>query len=304
MATNFAYLTSSDGGAPTLTGEVGSLIALLDHVLDVGNATDGWEKVYTGSNKAAYRPRVGNRPYLRVLDDGSGNGHGAREAAVRCFESMSDVDTGNDPFPTVVQAADGTLVVRKSDTANATARAWYAIRTSRYFVLVTCWDTGGDKCVIACGDVPSLLRNDPYCTMIGARVGGSGNMSASNTFISNGPNLFFAPSSTSRAYGMRSPDGVAKSVQVGYLSPFFLSAPGIRSYPDDSGDLQFLEGTLMGESGGSGYVRGLVPNLHWTPYTGGISDGDVFASGGRNFVLLLFATQYVALETTDTGGSL
>jgi hypothetical protein len=87
-------------------------------------APAGWTKPFTGTNKAAFRPgNVGtNQFYLRVLDDGTTTG-GAKEATFRGFETMSDVDTGTNPFPTVAQRTDGNYV-EKSATSDATARAW------------------------------------------------------------------------------------------------------------------------------------------------------------------------------------
>lgn len=87
-------------------------------------ASAGWTLPYSGTQKAVYRSANGasQQHYFRVLDSG-GTAGAAKEAAVRAYVSMSDVDTGSEPFPTVAQATNG-LFVAKSGTANSTARAW------------------------------------------------------------------------------------------------------------------------------------------------------------------------------------
>lgn len=119
-----------DASAPVLDGTVSSLIALLDACLVNGygaKAAAGWTKPHAGTNKAAFRndSAAGTGMYLRVLDDASGTG-GARDAIVRAYSSMSDVDTGTHPAPTVAQTAVG-LYMKKSVTADSTARPWILV---------------------------------------------------------------------------------------------------------------------------------------------------------------------------------
>jgi ABC-type glutathione transport system ATPase component len=67
-------------------------------------APAGWEKVFSGTNKAVYRAPAtpdGCRMYLRV-DDTVG-----RNMRVVGYETMGDVDTGGMPFPTGTQLSGG-----------------------------------------------------------------------------------------------------------------------------------------------------------------------------------------------------
>lgn len=136
--TTTRYFASTDPGAPTLTGQSGSLIALL-HACLVGTSgvaygsggsqklAAGWSEPFTNTaNKGVWRNSIaaGGTGYcMRVLDDAS-LGSGALEAAMRGYSSMSDLDTGTGPTPTSAQLTSG-VIVRKSATADATAREWF-----------------------------------------------------------------------------------------------------------------------------------------------------------------------------------
>lgn len=92
MATGHFFKTWEDVGAPQLNNGAGNLITMLDWALDTTGAVY-WEKVYTGTNKAAYRSKTGFRPYLRVDDTRSD------VAYIEMYETMTDVDTGTSKTP-------------------------------------------------------------------------------------------------------------------------------------------------------------------------------------------------------------
>lgn len=136
-------------------------------------APAGWTKPFTGTNKAAFRNSVaagGTGMYLRVLDDASLTG-AERNAAVRAYLTMSDVDTGTIPTPTVAQLATG-IVWRKSNTVDSTARPWILIADELTFYL--CVDTGtfaseGGAGTYAAGDFASLVPADAYRFFVAGR---------------------------------------------------------------------------------------------------------------------------------------
>jgi hypothetical protein len=166
---------STDPSAPVLTGETGSLVALLDAILVNGygaKTAAGWTKAFSGTSKAAYLQGVGpvgsNQFYLRVRDDGPNVTSTFKEAWVRGYEVMTDVDTGTSLFPTAAQITNG-LVWRKSATADSTARAWKCFADERTFYLFI---AAGDNALwwylCAFGDIYSLVASDPYrCIIIG-----------------------------------------------------------------------------------------------------------------------------------------
>lgn len=122
----WTFYNSFDSSAPVLSGTAGTLITVLDAILTTGYGSQpsaGWTKVYSGANLAAYRnvASAGANVFFRVDDTGT------QEARVRCYETMSDVNTGTNPFPTVAQAAGSGLFVRKSAAASGTARNWACV---------------------------------------------------------------------------------------------------------------------------------------------------------------------------------
>lgn len=141
---------SSDAGAPTLDGSAGSLIAVLKACLVDGYGAKtgaGWTMPFSAGapiTKAVFKqgafagPPTRPQYHLRVVDDGS-LAAGGREAAVRGYETMSDVDTGTGEFPTVAQRAGG-MCVRKSHDANA--KTWILVADHRTFTLLVYHPSG------------------------------------------------------------------------------------------------------------------------------------------------------------------
>ena len=163
--------SSTDSGAPVLTGQVGTLAALLDAVLVDGygsgpsaKAPLGWTREYTATDKRVFRPDPieGSGYYLRV-DDSSAAGN-ARISRLRAYESMSDIDTGSNPVPTVAQRADGAMWC-KSSVASSLARAWWIIGNARCFYLFI--DVRGDgHFPFFAGDILSNVPGDQHAFVV------------------------------------------------------------------------------------------------------------------------------------------
>jgi hypothetical protein len=92
-------------------------------------ASAGWQKVFTGANKAVYRSQDAQsaRHYLRVDDSG------AQYARVRGFVSMSDIDTGLEPYPSDAIMSGGGYWWRSSYGASPVP---YALAANGRFVLL------------------------------------------------------------------------------------------------------------------------------------------------------------------------
>ncbi len=158
--------SSTDPGAPALTGQAGSLINVLRAVLVTGYGTGpnakaglGWTEEFTGVNKAVFRNSLllGTGYRLRVDDSN------AQFAWLRGHSTMSDIDTGADPTPTVAELASGSLWA-KSITSDGVSRAWWAIGTEKFFYLFLDFNGAGlaEAVPYGAGDARSLIPGDQH----------------------------------------------------------------------------------------------------------------------------------------------
>ncbi len=108
--------------ATTLTFDTAEADGAATGTITVKYAPAGWQKAYSGSNKAVYRSQnvTGARRYLRVLDSAT------TYARVIGYNAMTTVDSGTGPFPTNAQQSGG-LYWPKADTAGATAQRYDVI---------------------------------------------------------------------------------------------------------------------------------------------------------------------------------
>lgn len=122
--------TAADG---TYTGTMG-----------IKYAGAGWEKVFSGTNRAAYRSTdvTGSRFYLRV-DASSG-----LFARVRGYETMSDIDTGTGLFPLDSQFSGGGYW-HTANTSNATAIPYLLAADSKLLLQAICSGVPGGANYIA-----------------------------------------------------------------------------------------------------------------------------------------------------------
>lgn len=123
--------TAADG---TYTGTMG-----------IKYAGAGWEKVFSGTNKAVYRSTdpTGSRFYLRV-DDSSG-----LFARVRGYEAMTDIDTGTGLFPLDAQIATGGGYWHKATTSSATAIPYMLAADAKLLLQAMCVGVASDASYIA-----------------------------------------------------------------------------------------------------------------------------------------------------------
>lgn len=105
----------------------------------------GWEKVFSGTNRAAYRSTgvTGSRFYLRI--DGS-NGLYAR---VRGYEAMTDIDTGTGLFPLDAQIAAGGGYWHTASASNATAIPYLLAADSKMLLQAMCFGIASNATNIA-----------------------------------------------------------------------------------------------------------------------------------------------------------
>lgn len=311
---------STDALAPSLTGQAGSLITVLDAVLVNGygvRAAAGWAKAFSGTNKAAYRgpvvvasPPEGNRFYLRVDDSTN-----ITWASMRGYETMSDVDTGSEPFPTVAQVSGG-LLCEKSSSANATVRPWVAVASESFFYFISLPNVtelgslnNADSCFMF-GDFPSYKTGDAFGTLIESRTFES-NVQDANFIDISSANSFSATAGhyLARAY-------TAAAGAVGFcksaLAPAALkSAAGPFCAVEDIMRGLVLSPVVIKEavagfpqqSTSRGRVPGMLAILNYVsgafPFNTGTVVPGVGDFTGRTFLVVQTATEGVFIELTD-----
>lgn len=218
---------STDAGAPQISGQAGSLVALLDALLVDGygeKGSLGWVRERSGLNVRAFRnsPVTGSGYRLRV-DDAP-----AQFAWLRGFESMVSIDTGAGLVPTMAQRANGCLWI-KSSAANTDSRPWFAVGNERCFYLFIRHQGGGVNNDVAyfAGDIASYVPGDRHCFAVTQNNlnSYSSGFGASQTFQAMSSTWDGTPSATnSSLYVARNRQGVEGAV---LLAPAPAAAIGI-----------------------------------------------------------------------------
>lgn len=304
---------SDDASAPTLNGVAGSLITVLDACLVNGYGAKpaaGWAKAFAGANKAAYRAAAGNQFYLRV------DGAGTQDARVVGYETMTDVDTGTGPFPTAAQQSGG-LYVRKSNTADATARPWVLIVNDRmaYFssypgdTTLNSGNSGTSHGSFVFGDFLSYKSGDAFgAILIGATTAsstGSRLGTQTQTFNASSAGHFMA-----RTHIQTGGSVVSAKAVPGLLSgqnTIGVSGSGIPIYPDPiTGGIPLAKIEVI--ETGIPATRGRMPGI-WAPLVGlPGAHLDTFSGtgdlAGKTFLLLNASDAgspgRIAFETSNT----
>jgi hypothetical protein len=216
----------------------------------------GWSKVYSGTNKGAYRGQeaTGTQLYLRV-DDNNPKSNSNRSALARGYESMSDVDTGSGPFPTVAQMADGIFLL-KSSSADSTARPWVLVGDGFLFHLFVAHHASysGSHGHFMFGDPASEMASDPYGCLI------AGNYSDGYSS---------APESSTNTHQCVSSSGITQTQTGNYFA---------RSYTQTGSAVlfgRFSSGLAM-----SGASFGALGGSYPAPHNNGLYDAPILLGDG------------------------
>jgi hypothetical protein len=239
-ATSYDITVSGTPATPA-TGTITAKVAPLD-----------WGKPFSGTNKAAYRSAevTGTRLYLRV-DDNNPNADSYKNAFLRGYESMSDVDTGTGLFPTTALATNG-IFLNKSSASDATSRAWelFGDGFEFHFFYTTTADSAGRR-QFHFGDPASDLLSDPY----GALIYG-------DTAASSG-----APNISSSAHALpTNPGNISSNWQSGHYFARASSQLGSADRAGKCGDI-ILGGAAIGHTGIVPYPAPGSEGLYISPLT-------------------------------------
>lgn len=242
----------------------------------------GWAKAFSGTSKAAYRAASGTRLYLRVQDDGPG-GATFKEARITGYETMSDVDTGTNPFPTAAQGVGSVamVVVRKSATTDSAARAWIVVADARtIYMFVQTGDTAGVYLSWGFGEIYSVHSGDTYnCQIVGRSA--ENNSVATIDKLDVLSNLVTA---VSASFFARSYTGSGASITFGKHGDGVKGSAsallGATQYPNPEDNLAYFSPVWVTETGASvrGWMRGFYHFLH---AISNVNDGDTVNGTGQ-----------------------
>lgn len=281
--------------------KVASIISPSEFTFDIGLATPaspatgtitskraplGWIKAFSGTNKAAYRMPAGTTQHYLRVDDNAPTGGDAKCAAIRGFETMADVDTGTQPFPSIAQSANGDAIA-KSDALSAAVRNWYLI-SDGFFVWLGIAGVNGsfNFNLSGFGEYPTFKAGDAYNTAIAASPTVTPTFSTANTGIGSG--VANGPTSpTGGAFGARSYNQLGSSVTLGIHGANSFSSTfgaGGFTYPSPVDNGIYLSPLTVMEAA-TGLPRGMWPGLlqvlHNRPLAGGDTVENVIGLEGK-----------------------
>jgi len=313
---------STDGSAPVLTGVSGSLITVLDAVLVNGYGSKpaaGWTHPFAGSStKQVYLSGGSASMYYRV-DDTGGLAQGGREAGLRGYGSMSDVDTGTDPFPSVAQKADGCQIY-KSENASATAVPWLIAADNRTMIFFA-WLAGvGRWQPEYIGEIESFKSGDTHNAVIIAAPAGTASEGYQYNFLTDLGETIANTVIAKGKYIARLYTGAAGSVEGMTMAASVLNKP--ITIPPNACGFGWL-GQYNPADGGvymgdilfcypkvsyttfiiHGKLRGIFPMYH--SYLSGWNDGDQFAGirgyAGHSYRVMKLLRYRLGATSTVTG---
>jgi hypothetical protein len=314
---------STDAGAPTLNGQVGSLIRVLRACLVDGYGTQpplGWSIPYTDGNNPPLRahfrqaPKDGWSQYdLEIKDDGSTSmGDDPKFAEAWGWSNADGLGTGYVAFP--IRSGAG-MIARKSATADSTSRRWLLVGTDRSFIFVAYHAYGTTANAAEAwffGDLIPLSPIDVWAVAL------FGNSTQQLDYPVSGIAITFDNTRTIRAipYTFQGAPGPISFSRVwtGVDTADHTVGYGYVPYPNGPDGRGYVERVIIVESG-SAHFRAVLPGF-WAPFhdwkrNNTITDWMTFAGAGnlagRSFIVAKWGdgnrttgTVAFCIETSDT----
>lgn len=268
-------------------------------------APAGWAKPFSGANKAVFQQAQveSSGMFLRVNDAGT--------TACRAvgYQSMGDIDSGVDPFPSDSQMSGG-LYWPKSEAIDATPRKWFvcADASGFYFGRNYYSYTPGVYDVAFFGDIASAAPVDPFKCAIFGNTDSTVSTPVSTSQLcysySELTGLFIARS----ASGLGGPKQLAKGAPhlvncstVNYPSGFVYGSP----YPNPVDGALYVSplGMVEGSVSSSPPYRGRFPGYFCCPQQippGTFAHGDVVENAVSGRTLKVVQSYYTTPPANQT----
>lgn len=284
---------STDAGAPSLTNAAGSLIPVLDCLVNgLGSIPGaGWTKPFAGTQKAVYKQGAGSNGFHLRVDDSVSS-----MARAVGYEQMTTVDAGTNAFPTETQFPGGIYIPK---SASAAAVPWVLIATEKYFYLNVSQAneiTFLNAQLIHFGDFISRKPGDLFNTIFisGATPTIGSSSQFSTTTVST-------TTVTAGHYLARPHTQLGSSTQVGKTTNTGISGGGIGvsaggqlTYPSPITGGPELSKILICENGA---IRGWLSGCHAPLHNKPLGHGDTFTPTSGDFV----GKTFMAMNFYNTG---
>ena len=257
-ATSFQFDVSGAPASPA-TGTLTAKIVPLN-----------WASPFVGTHKAVYRSADAGASglCLRVNDSTT------TYAAIRGYESMSDVDTGLGTFPTTAQMAEPHCCWRKSSTVDATARPWLLIGDGKRFYFFSRFHASyAQYAGYFFGDVNSYKAGDAYgCALISESSSSAASYPGHyNNFASLSNTL---TSTQAGRYVARNYNQIGSALPFGFFGEYVVSTVmGVSGMPYPSPVDNGLYVSAVAVNHG-GILRGAMPGLYQPLHFRPIPHGD------------------------------
>jgi hypothetical protein len=234
----------------------------------------GWSKVFSGTNKAVYRSidPSATGMYLRVEDTQT------TFAMLRAYESMTDVDTGRYPFPSLVSypptpVYPGYSTFIKSNYSGYTGQ-WAVIGDSRALYIWSCSTNYNltdinnvSQGTYFVGDFVPVIPSDPYGFMFSPQMDGNNSATAWSS-LSHGFNSSWGNSWCPRNHA-RIPNPIRMYICSGPMDAS-QSRMGVYGFPLPNGpdNRIYVEMVKIIQSDNHlrGYMPGILAPQHAAPF--------------------------------------
>jgi hypothetical protein len=325
MSTVTVY-SSADASAPVLTGQVGTLIAVLDACLVNGygsKAAAGWTIAFTATNKRIYKSGNDlNCPSVVMITDDGSAASGSSSKGFGAFGGTAASDLGysylTDPFPTSAQRANGMYGLKANGT-DATPRDWLVIADDRTFYLFVSTATTGANgwSAFHFGEMYSYKQASGVQDLNRLIMGGSVNVNLTyySSSLPTGSPGAYGTKPTVPEYMPNSYSGVGGALPVGkcvdaskgnlaisantlYVAGSLTNPLASLTYPHPVDGGLYMSPVCIFESAGviRGHLRGVWAPLHVQP----LSHGDTFSGTGQ-----LAGKSFLAVNASGgSGGTL
>ncbi len=281
----------------------------------------GWLEVQSGSSQRDYKQCAGSNNYILSVNDNAPTT--AKEARVKCFETSTGLGTGINQFPLVatqgVGGNTGYVVWRKSNTADATTRAWTVIADKwTVYVFLATGDAATTYLAYWFGDFYSFATfNDPGRCLLQGRIGQdtatitNGGNNSEDLQVHGGSTLPGHYVNRDHQGGftplLHSKFGALEYCTVNAINSAYTLLAGSVAYKNPADSLIYLSPVWVGTSTGVNVIRGRMKGFwHWCHTAASASDGDTLTGSGelagKTFLILKSTANsgIFCIETSDT----